>query len=294
MHTTRRSFLKKAGLIGTAIIAGPAIPALGSSPAGFAPGIGVCTGFNNAGLLSGLGYSFIEEGVRGFLVPDKPEAEFLEKLEHARGAGLPVIACNSFLPGNMKSVGPDAVHDDILHFAETAFRRARMAGVKIIVFGSGGSRRLPENFSREKALSQFISLGKQMAPLAGEHGVTIVLEPLNRRECNFINSLEDGAEIVIAVDHENYMLLADIYHMKMDDEDPANIQRFGNLISHVHIAEKEGRAAPGTHGEDFSPWFRALARTGYEGCISVECRWDDMAAQAGPAFATITRQVTEI
>jgi sugar phosphate isomerase/epimerase len=293
MHTTRRSFLKKAGLIGTGIIAGPALPALGSL-ANFAPAIGVCTGFNNAGLLSGFGYSFIEEGVRSFLVPDKPEPEFLEKLEHSRGAGLPVMACNLFLPGNMKSVGPEAVHDDILQFAETAFRRARMAGVKIIVFGSGGSRRLPENFPREKALNQFTGLCKQMAPLAGEHGVTIALEPLNRRECNFINSLEDGAEIVNAVDHENYMLLADIYHMKMDDEDPANIQRFGNLISHVHIAEKEGRSAPGTHGEDFIPWFRALAGTGYEGCISVECRWDDMTAQAGAAIATINRQIREI
>ena len=87
------------------------------------------------------GYAYVEEGVSRFLVPTKPENEFDEILEKAvTDSPIPVRYCNSFIPGNLKSVGDEAVHQDVLAFAETAFRRAQRAGVKMIVFGSGGSR----------------------------------------------------------------------------------------------------------------------------------------------------------
>ena len=284
--------MKIAALLGSGVVAGSDMSdILMTQQKAFSPSLGVCTGLQNANMLSGMGYSFIEEGVRSFLVPDRPEEEFFEKLKIAKDLKIPVEACNMFLPGNLKSVGREAVHQEILEFAETAFRRAQMAGVKVIVFGSGGSRRIPDGFSREEAFSQFVTLGRSMAPAASRYGVVIALEPLNKNECNFINSLPDGAEIVNAVNHKNYRLLADIYHMKMDGEAPGNIEVYGDLICHVHIAEKEGRAAPGTHGEDFSLYFSALARINYKGMISVESRWEDMALQAPVALSAMMEQI---
>ncbi|MGE4587138.1 MAG: sugar phosphate isomerase/epimerase family protein, partial [Mangrovibacterium sp.] len=201
------------------------------------------------------------------------------------------FACNSFVPGNMKSVGSEAVHAEILVYMETAFRRAQKAGVKIIVFGSGGSRSIPEGFSRMDARRQFVELCRAMAPLAAKHGVTVVLEPLNRNECNFINSVKEGGEIVEEVDHPNFRLLADLYHMKMDGEGPESLLQYGHLIRHTHIAEKEGRSAPGTHQEDFSSYFKALKQAGYQGKMSLECRWTGLAEQAGPALQTLRKQL---
>jgi sugar phosphate isomerase/epimerase len=294
MKTNRRYFLKATALLGTSIACGSVSRAnIHSFFNSFEPAVGVCTGLGNAGMLAEMGYSFIEESVRGFLVPDRPEEEFLPRLDNARKLKIPVSACNLFLPGNLKSVGPDAVHDEIMEYAATAFRRAQLAGVRIIVFGSGGSRRIPEGFHRDDAYRQFVTLGRRLAPLASKYNVIIALEPLNRNECNFINSLADGAEIVNAVSHRSYRLLADIYHMAVDGEDPRNIIRYGNLIKHVHIAEEQGRAAPGTHGEDFGEYFSALATIKYEGDISVESRWDDMAAQAPSALAAIREQASQ-
>lgn len=294
MKPNRRSFLKIAALIGSSMAGRSLLQAnMYSFFNSLSPSIGVCTGLENADMLAGMGYSFIEDSVRGFLIPDRPEEEFLPKLETAGNLKIPVKACNLFLPGNLKSVGPDAVHDQITDFSETAFRRAQLAGVETIVFGSGGSRRIPEGFSRDEAFKQFVSLGRRLAPLASKYNVVITLEPLNRNECNFINSLSDGAEIVNTVNHRNYRLLADIYHMKVDNEDPGNIVKFGNLIKHVHIAEKEGRAAPGTHGEDFSEHFSALALIKYEGGISIESRWEDMATQAPAALSEIRSQARQ-
>jgi sugar phosphate isomerase/epimerase len=260
-------------------------------PDTFLTEIGVCTSVSNADILAAHGYTFIEESVGRFLMPDKSEEEFNEVLQQAQNAAIPVKACNSFIPGSMKSVGTEAVHPEILEFMETAFRRAQKAGVEYIVFGSGGSRAVPEGFSKEEALRQFTGLCSRMAPVAARYDVVVVLEPLNKKECNLINSVLEGGVIVEEVNHPNFRLLADIYHMMMDGEGPESIEKYGHLIHHTHIAEKEGRAAPGTHNEDFTAYFNALKEVGYEGKMSVECRWEDLESQAGTAIETINNQL---
>ncbi len=260
-----------------------------NSPA-FLTTIGICTNFKNADMLAAFGYSYVEESVGNFLMPLKSEEEFNAVLQKAQMAALPVKSCNGFIPGNMKSVGPEAVHPAVLEYMETAFRRAQKAGVKYIVFGSGGSRSIPDDYPREDARQQFIGLCSQMAPIAAKYDVVVVLEPLNTKECNFINSVIEGAGIVEDVNHPNFRLLADIYHMKMENEGPESILKFGHLIKHVHIAEKEGRSAPGTHNEDFGPYFEALKKVGYQGMISIECRWENMESQAPIAIETIRSQ----
>ncbi|MEL7586107.1 MAG: sugar phosphate isomerase/epimerase family protein [Prolixibacteraceae bacterium] len=290
MKTSRRDFIKTSALIGGSLAISESMFAGVGEDAKSTPEIGICTGIDHYALAQKAGYAFLEEGVRGFLVPSEPESVFLPILEKAKKSPVPVIACNSFLPGSMKSVGPDPANDEILRFAETAFKRAKLAGVKIIVFGSGGSRSIPEGFSKDEAAGQFVELCKQLAPLAAKQNVIVVIEPLNKKECNFINSVAEGGEIVKAVNHRNIRLLADLYHMKMDDEGPENIIQYGNLLHHVHIAEKEGRSAPGTHGEDFTPYFDALKQVRYKGAVSIECKWEDMEKQAPVALRTIMEQ----
>lgn len=265
-----------------------------SKPDTFLTEIGVCTGVSNADMLAAHGYSYIEESVGHFLMPTKSEEEFNEMLQQAQNAAIPVKACNNFIPGSLKSVGPEAAHPEILEFMETAFRRAQKSGVEYIVFGSGGSRSIPEGFSRDEARRQFIDLCSQMAPIAAKYDVVVVLEPLNTKECNFINSVLEGGEIVEEVNHPNFRLLADIYHMLMEGEGPESIEKFGHLIHHTHIAEKEGRAAPGTHNEDFTAYFKALKDVGYKGKMSIECRWEDLETQAPKAIAAIKKQLTTL
>src|SRR5690554_3016051 len=262
-----------------------------SKPETFLSEIGVCTSVSNADMLAAHGYTYIEKSVGRFLMPAKSEEEFNEVLQRAQNAAVPVKACNSFIPGNLKSVGPDAVHPEILEFMEIAFCRAQKAGVEYIVFGSGGSRAVPEGFSKDEALRQFTDLCSKMAPIAAKYDVVVVLEPLNKKECNLINSVVEGGVIVEEVNHPNFRLLADIYHMLMDGEGPESIEKYGHLIHHTHIAEKEGRAAPGTQNEDFTAYFKALKNVGYEGMMSIECRWEDLEKQASTAIAAMKNQL---
>jgi sugar phosphate isomerase/epimerase len=295
MITSRRNFIRFSAIAGTGLFIRPfSAIELAAEAAKFLEKIGISTSISNNGILASAGYSFVEENVRGFLVPTDPDSVFEQKLTLLKESKLPVEACNSFLPANLKCVGPSPAHEEILKFGETAFRRARMAGVKTIVFGSGGSRAIPEGFSREEAKQQFISLCKLLAPYAQKYDVVISLEPLNTQECNFINSVAEGGDIVQAVNHGNFRLLADIYHMLKDNESPSNILKYGHLLYHTHIAEKTGRTAPGVNGEDFTPYFKALKEIKYEGRMAIECSWKNLGEQAAPALSVIRNQLAEI
>jgi len=295
MTTSRRDFLRYTAIAGTGLLLKPFDTFRIVSGKGiFLEKIGVATGIANSGILVSAGYSYIEEGVRNFLVPVEDESVFEQKLLLLKESKLPVEACNSFLPADLKCVGPAPAHEEILKFGETAFRRAQKAGVKTIVFGSGGARAIPEGFSREEARQQFISICKQLAPLAQKYDVVISLEPLNSKECNFINSVGEGGELVKSVNHENFRLLADIYHMLMENESPENITKYGHLLYHTHIAEKIGRTAPGINNEDFIPYFRALKNAGYEGRMSIECSWNNLGEQASSALKAMRNQLAQI
>lgn len=295
MKTSRRDFLRFSALAGTGLLLRPYNTfGLASEAGKFLDRIGISTGIANNGILATAGYTFVEENVRGFLAPAEADSVFEQKLALLKESKLPVEACNSFLPGNLKCVGPTPAHEEILKFGETAFRRAQMAGVKTIVFGSGGARSIPEGFSREEAKQQFISLCKQLAPFAQKYNVVISLEPLNTGECNFINSVAEGGDIVQAVNHEYFRLLADIYHMLKDNESPANITKYGHLLYHTHIAEKNGRTAPGVNNEDFTPYFKALKDVKYEGRMAIECSWKNIGEQAANALQTMRNQIKSI
>jgi sugar phosphate isomerase/epimerase len=259
--------------------------------AGLSPRLGVCTSIANAEALKSAGCAYVEESVQGFLVPGGPDSEFREKAGALAGSPLPVLACNSFLPGALKSVGPDARHDEIVAYAETAFRRAREVGVQTIVFGSSGSRSIPDGFDRAEARGQFIRLLRRLGPAAERWGVIVALEPLNRDECNFINSVAEGAAIVREAGHPRIRLLADIYHMLRENESPAALAAAGPLLRHVHLAERDRRTPPGVAGDDFTPYLRALRQARYAGDISLECGWNDLAGQLPAAARALRAQI---
>jgi sugar phosphate isomerase/epimerase len=255
--------------------------------------IGICTSIDYVSVLTESGFDYIEENVQSFLIPEDSNEAFAAKLDLAKRGALPILAANCFIPGALKCTGPDVNPDRLARYAETAFRRAKQAGIHTIVFGSGGSRQIPDGFDRKVAHGQFTSFVRSIAPLAERHGVTIVIEPLNKKECNFINSLAEGAAIVEAVNHPHVRLLTDFYHMSVDGESSDEILKHGHLLHHVHVAELEGRFAPGTQGEDFGPYLRALKKVSYGKAISFECGWKQFPEQAANSLTEFRRQVFE-
>ena len=253
--------------------------------------VGVCAGFENGGIALESGCSFLEEGVGKILMPDKPMEDFDAQLAKLRRANVPGIrSFIYFIPGHLKAVGPDVNHNGIVAYASTAFGRAPRTGARFVVFGSGGSRRIPDGFSPEAARKQFVELCSRLAPEAGKHNMILAVEQLNRGETNFINTLAQAGDVVRAVNHPNFKMVCDIYHALKEGEAPEELVKFGEHIVHCHIAEKEKRTPPGVMGDDFTPWFRALKKIRYQGGISLECNWTKFENEIAPAVTTIKEQ----
>jgi sugar phosphate isomerase/epimerase len=246
-----------------------------------------------AALPAPLTFDFIEGHVQNFLKPEAADTEFSFHAAALRNCARSMPASNCFLPPDLKVTGPAIDYARLDRYAASAFRRAGEIGMHIIVFGSAGARMIPEGFSPAHAFEQFVDLLRHFAPLAATHGVTLVVEPLHRGECNFINTIVEGAEVVDRVAHPNVRLLVDIFHMLRNGEPPDSILQVGRHVHHTHIAENRDRAAPGVHGEDFRPFLRALKKIGYNERLTIEAVWTDLPAQVGPALAVLRQQLSD-
>ena len=253
--------------------------------------IGVCTGPANDAAAREAGADFLEVNVQNFLVPGDEEARFAPFGEMAAKSALPILAANCFLPASLPCVGPAVDDAALLAYSANTFSRAAKVGIRHIVFGSGGARKIPDGFSLERAREQFLGLLKMIAPLAEQAGVTLVIEPLNTKECNFINTLAEGAKMVEACAHPSVGLLADTYHMGFSGEGPETMRQFGQHLRHFHYAEYPSRRYPGADGTSYREWFGALREIGYTGAVSMECSWTDFAHDAGLAMANTRRDL---
>ena len=263
-------------------------------PFAFDPPIGACGGLSRGKALAKHGGAYLEVSCGQLLVPGKSEAAFQEQLKLLRASPVPVIAANSFLPGKLQCTGPAADHDAVLAYVAIAFERAQRAGIRTITFGSSGARTLPDGFPLDQARLQFVAVLARMAPLAEQHDIIVSVEPLQRAETNFLNRVSEALPLIEAVDHPHIRITADIFHMLREDDPPASIRKAGELIHHVHIAEKAGRTPPGTDGDNFRPYLNALREIGFEGSVSIECRWKDFDAEIGPALAALRAQISDV
>ena len=254
------------------------------------PEIGIAQSLDNDSLLYASGYHYVVENVQNLFSPIKVSDEQFEKnLVRIKQSKLKIYAVNVFIPGELKVVGPDVDEMKVLLYCERVFKRCQAAGISMIVWGSGGARKIPDGFDREKAKEQFIAIAKKIAAMAARYNIKLALENLNRSETNFINTAEEALTIVKAVDHPNFKLCADIYHMLREDEGPAILERAGKHIIHCDIAEKNNRNAPTS--EDFTPYLKALKKIKYTGKIIIEGRWENLEKQAATSFLFLTKQV---
>ena len=252
--------------------------------------IGIC-GEKRGVVAEKVGLDYLEVSVNSILCPEESDEVFAQRLARVDSIGLPLYSANGFYPQDIVLLGPDAQMERAIAYGKTAVRRAAEAGMKVLVLGSGRSRFVPEGFERAEAEKQFLELLCAIAPEAEERGVVVAIEPLSRKETNFINTVREGAEFARRTGSPNIAVIADFYHMESAGEGPDAIIDCADKLVHCHIAEAITRTAPGVEGQNFVPYFDALKRIGYQGRISMECRWGDLETELPIAFETMKAQI---
>ena len=274
------------------VIAGGALAVLSTSPAAQQAGkvlVGYCVGLKGLETAKAAGFDYVELGVSE--IAALSDADFEAALERVKQAGIPTPNANLFLPGSIRLTGPQATDpEEQMAYVRKAFARLNRLGVRIVCFGSGGARRVPEGFPKEEAFQQLVAFGKRIAPEARANGITVVIEPLRRQETNIINTTAEGFELVKAVGDPNFELLIDFYHLASEKEDPAIILQVRDHIRHLHMANPQGRVFPLEWAEfDYAPFFANLRKIGYAGRISVEASSPDIPTQGPRAIALLRR-----
>jgi sugar phosphate isomerase/epimerase len=250
--------------------------------------VGYCVGLKGLEAARAVGFDYVELGTTE--IAALSEDEFAAALARVKEVGIPTPNANLFLPAALKVTGPDIDPDAQMAYVRKAFARLERLGVKILCFGSGGARRVPDGFSKEEAFAQLVAFGKRIAPEARAQGITVVIEPLRKQETNIINTAAEGLELVRAVNDPSFQLLIDFYHLASENEDPSIVLKARDHIRHLHMANPQGRVFPLAWDEfDYGPFFDQLRRIGYTGRISIEASSRDVPAEAPRAIALLRR-----
>jgi len=134
-----------------------------------------------------------------------------------------------------------------------------------------------------------IELCKELADYAHQVGSLLLLEPLNRYETHLICRLEQGEEICDQVANPHMMMMADFFHMNIEEQVIEKaIREHGKYIRHVHLADSI-RWLPGYGHTDFRAGFQALADIGFEGYMALECHIPGPPDQELPKCAEFLR-----
>jgi sugar phosphate isomerase/epimerase len=131
-------------------------------------------------------------------------------------------------------------------------------------------------------IEQLPALGDQ----AQKRGLIFLLEPVNRYESEYLNTVPHAAKLCETLDHDHIGLTCDFFHMQLEELNiPQSLSKAGRWIKHVHVAENT-RVEPGPGSLNFTPGFQSLKEMGYSGFIELECR-----KLSGPAEKVLPKSV---
>lgn len=235
---------------------------------------GFCTGFATNPLWMIEDEMVASIKAAGFDYPEFPVMTYSRMDEysfsHLKEIASAPVACNLF-PGDVLLSDTDRDLDMVKDYLDIALKRSRELGIEKIVFGSGKARRYSETTGYEEGRKNlFNTIEEVIIPKAKEWGVTILIEPLTRGECNLINTVEEGYKISEYFNDDSLLLMADLFHMKNNGESLSTLEKCFDKIKHVHIAGEE-RSLENIKSDGFIIQGLKLLKTlGYDGTISFE------------------------
>ncbi len=144
--------------------------------------------------------------------------------------------------------------------------------ITVPIFGKARLPNLsPLNSSVELEKELLVLELEELGKVAAENNCTILIEPLNRYETHLVKTLQDAVEIQKRVNLESVKIMADFFHMNIEERDiPESIREAGEAIHHVHLADST-RLLPGYGHTDFKSGFEALKEIGFGNYMALEC-----------------------
>lgn len=214
-----------------------------------------------------LGFDAVEIFAPG---PDAVDPQELKKLVEQSGLAVAAVGTGAGMvkhglsltdPDNEKRLRAKAFVRDMIEFGGPFGAPAIIGSMQ----GKWGG-----DLSRDAALALLREALDELAPEAARYNVPLIYEPLNRYETNLIKTMADGVDFLKTLSTDNVRLLADLFHMNIEEADVAQaIRTGGRAIGHVHFVDSNRQAAGFGH-LDLVAVVRALQEIGYDGYLCAE------------------------
>jgi sugar phosphate isomerase/epimerase len=196
--------------------------------------LGICVYTEDVASAERAGYDYVELTVT-HVVPEVSESAFKALKRKLSAFSIRPEAWRRFLPSSLSVVGTQVDLRRVARYLETTLARVAELGGRVVVFGSPGARNVPPGFSRETAHRQMIEFLRIAADKAARNEITIVIEPILRKNCNTVNSVPEAVTLARDVAREEVKVLADLYHMTSEREPVEAIKGAGGVLHHVHL-----------------------------------------------------------
>lgn len=172
---------------------------------------------------------------------------------------------------------------------------ARLGAPYLIVGGVRG--RFPAGGTTGDAMEMLVDAVARLAEVGERHGVSILLEPINRYETDALNTAQAASEVISRAASDSLGLLLDTFHMNLEETSvAATLVRNIRRLRYVHLADNQ-RRIPGDGALPFLDWLRVLDALGFDGFVGVEALPvpDDATAaeRAGATLGGWLRQVAD-
>jgi ribose 5-phosphate isomerase B len=214
------------------------------------------------------GFDGIEISLRA---PEDLRAADFQQLIKRYGLRLAAIATGQscLKEGLCLTLASDDAYSHLMKRLKTFIDIAAEFGSLVIIGGVRGQLRGSEA-ERQLQRQRVVASLTELAQYAQLHGVSLVLEPINRYETNFINTTEEALRFLEEMGVDHLRLLLDTFHLNIEERDiTQSILKAGGKIGYMHFADNN-RLAPGQGHINYVNVLKALITTGYRGFITAE------------------------
>lgn len=228
-----------------------------------------------------LGFSAVE-----FWPWKGKDIDAIDALARELGLEIAQFTAWGFNPG----LNDPANHKRFVRTIEASCATAKKLSCKKMTVVGGNDQR---DMTQREMHDHIITGLKMVAPIAEDHDVMLILEPMNIRvdhKGHCLYGSEDAVRICRAVDSTHVKINWDLYHMQISEGDLCGRLRDGfDQVGYLQLADHPGRTEPGTGEIHYNRVLREAWDLGYRDWVGVECRpkTTEMAAARGLAQADV-------
>ena len=187
--------------------------------------------------------------------------------------GLKAIICGAFGPSRDLTHDDPAFHQTCFTYLDSCLEIASELEAGFVagpMYSAVGKARLVSPEQRQVEWDRAVSNLRKVCRRAGEFGLDLAIETLNRFETDLINTSEDLMRLIGDINEPQAKAVLDGFHLNIEEPDlESAIRRVGDKLIHVQVSENY-RGTPGTGQTNWAAWKRGLEAIDYRGTISIE------------------------